>query len=105
MEKVYIVKSETLTTDDFFSLICGVYKSKESALSKMKAEINDLCEDIRENLECDFEVENEELGYDSFEEYWEDWVAENFVTPTFWRYSNEDDKTLIVSIMRVDVED
>lgn len=106
MDKVYIVASEVVSYDDFNSDIYGVYTNEEKAKKEMLAAIDDLCETIKENLMDDFECEDEEERmFDTFEEYWEDWVAQSFVTPNYWRYSNDDDIVFVVYLAVKEVED
>lgn len=106
MNKVYIVASEVVSYDDFNSDIYGVYTTEEKAKKEMLAAIDDLCETIKENLADDFECEDEEERmFDTFEEYWEDWVAQSFVTPNYWRYSDDDDIVFVVYLAVKEVED
>ena len=106
MNKVYIVEGQTLSVDDTTSTIAGVHTTEEGARKRMREEIDSLCADIKEDLEEQFEDNAEDFeDYKSFKEYWNDWVAEHFVTKNFWRYSDETDFAYIVSIIEKNVED
>ena len=99
MDKVFVVTTEIVTLDDFNVNVEGVFTSEEDAKKRMRAAIDFACVSQKENLEFDYEDEVDELGYDSFDEYWEDWVKDNFVTPNFWRL-NEEEMTIVVAISK-----
>ena len=108
MDKVYIVEGQTIGYDDTYSAIAGVHTTEESARKRMREEIDSRCVGIKDDLEDKFGDEDyaEDFeGYETFEEYWNDWVDENFVTKNFWRYSDETDLTYIVYLTARDVED
>lgn len=108
MDKVYIVEGQTISYDDTFSAIAGVHTTEEGARKRMREEIDSRCVGIKDDLEEKFSDEDyaEDFeGYETFEEYWNDWVDENFVTSDFWRYSDETDFTYIVYITQSEVED
>ena len=100
MDKVFVVTKEVVTLDDFNVNVEGVFTSEEDAKKRMREAIDSACIVQKENLEYDYEDEADELDYDSFEEYWEDWVNENFETPNFWRL-NEEEMTIVVSISEI----
>ena len=104
MDKVFVVTSEVVTYDDFNSCVEGVFTNEESAKKRLIAVIDRMCETQKENLECDYE--DEELEYDTFEDYWDEWINEGFVTPNhcFWRYV-EDDMTIVIAITPRDIEE
>lgn len=104
MDKVFVVTSEVVTYDDFNSDVEGVFTNEDSAKKRMMESIERMCESQKESLECDYEDEADELGYDSFEEYWSEWVNEGFVTPNFWRYT-DDDMTIVIAICPRNVEE
>jgi hypothetical protein len=99
MDKVFVVTTEIVTLDDFNVDVNGVFTSEEDAKKRMREAIDSACEVQKEDLAFDYEDESDELGYDSFEEYWEDWVKDNFVTPNFWRL-NEEEMTIVVAISK-----
>ena len=106
MNKVYIVTSEVVTYDDFNSDVEGVFTNKEKAMQRLREAIERLCWNEKENLEEDYECEDEDdRVFDTFEECWDDWVRTGFVTPNFWRYSNECDMTIVVCVAEREVED
>ena len=108
MEKVYIVEGQTISYDETTTEIEGVHTTEEGARKGLREEIDSLCEDIKNDLFDKFNDEDyaEDFeGYETFDEYWDDWVSENFVTKNFWRYSDETDFTYIVSIIEKNLED
>ena len=108
MDKVYIVNGETIGFEDTYSANAGVHTTEEGARKRMREEIDSRCVGIKDDLEEKFSDEDyaEDFeGYETFEEYWNDWVGENFVTSDFWRYSDETDFTYIVYITQSEVED
>ena len=108
MDKVYIVEGQTIRYDDTYSAVAGVHTTEEGARKRMREEIDSRCEGIKDDLEDKFNDEDyaEDFeGYETFEEYWNDWVDENFVTSDFWRYSDETDFTYIVYLTTREVED
>ena len=108
MDKVYIVNGETIGFEDTYSAIAGVHTTEEGARKRMREEIDSRCVGIKDDLEDKFNDEDyaEDFeGYETFEEYWNDWVDENFVTSDFWRYSDETDFTYVVYITAKEIED
>jgi hypothetical protein len=106
MSKVYIIASEVITTDEYTSNIEGVFTNKDKATARMKECIDNLCWFEKENLESDYEDEGSD-EFDTFEEYWADWVENGFVANkrTFWHYSNEVDMEINVHIVEKEVEE
>lgn len=108
MEKVYIVEGQTISCDDTYSAIVGVHATEEGARKRMYEEIDERVSDIKDDFEDMFYEEDyaEDFeGFETFEEFWADWVNEHFVTQNFWRYSDETDYTYIVSLIEKNVED
>lgn len=108
MEKVYIVEGQTISYDETTTEIEGVHTTEEGARKGLREEIDSLCEDIKNDLFDKFNDEDyaEDFeGYETFEEYWDDWVNEHFVAEDFWRYSDESDYTYVVSIIEKNLED
>lgn len=108
MEKVYIVEGQTISYDETTTEIEGVHTTEEGARKGLREEIDSLCEDIKNDLFDKFNDEDyaEDFeGYETFEEYWDDWVNEHFVAENFWRYSDESDYTYVVSIIEKNLED
>ena len=108
MEKVYIVEGQTISYDETTTEIEGVHTTEEGARKGLREEIDSLCEDIKNGLFDKFNDEDyaEDFeGYETFEEYWDDWVNEHFVAEDFWRYSDETDYTYVVSLIEKNLED
>lgn len=108
MEKVYIVEGQTISCDDTYSAIVGVHATEEGARKRMYEEIDERVSDIKDDFEDMFYEEDyaEDFeGFETFEEFWADWVNEHFVTQNFWRYSDETDFTYVVSIIEKNLED
>ena len=108
MEKVYIIEGQTTTYDDVYGGVVAVNATEEGARKRMYEEIDSRCESVKELLEDNFNDEDyaEDFeGYETFEEYWNDWVNEHFVTEDFWRYSDETDYTYVVSLIEKNLED
>ena len=108
MEKVYIVEGQTISYDETITEIEGVHTTEEGARKGLREEIDSLCEDIKNDLFDKFNDEDyaEDFeGYETFEEYWDDWVNEHFVAEDFWRYSDETDYTYVVSLIEKNLED
>lgn len=104
MDKVFVVTSEVVDIDDFNCNVEGIFTNEESAKKRLVEVIERMCYTFKEDLECDYEDEADELEYDSFEEYWNEWVNERFVTPSFWKYS-DDDMDIVITISPRDVEE
>lgn len=108
MEKVYIVEGQTISYDETTTEIEGVHTTEEGARKGLREEIDSLCEDIKNDLFDKFNDEDyaEDFeGYETFEEFWDDWVNEHFVAEDFWRYSDETDYTYVVSLIEKNLED
>ena len=108
MEKVYIVEGQKISYDETTTEIEGVHTTEEGARKGLREEIDSLCEDIKNDLFDKFNDEDyaEDFeGYETFEEYWDDWVNEHFVAENFWRYSDETDYTYVVSLIEKNLED
>ena len=108
MEKVYIVEGQTISYDDTYSEIVGIHTTEEGARKRMYEEIDRLVADIKDDYAEKFEDEDYAEDFEDFEtfgEFWEDWVTERFVTGNFWRYSDETDFTYTVSLTEKNVED
>lgn len=108
MEKVYIVEGQTISCDETYSAIVGVHATEEGARKRMYEEIDERVSDIKDDFEDMFYEEDyaEDFeGFETFEEFWANWVNEYFVTRNFWRYSDETDFTYVVSLTEKNVED
>ena len=108
MKKVYIVEGQTISYDDTDTSIAGIHTTEEGARKRLREEIDSRCESVKELLEDNFNDEDyaEDFeGFDTFEEFWANWVNEHFVTKDFWRYSDETDYTYEVFLTEKNVED
>ena len=108
MEKVYIIEGRTTTYDEVNGGVAAVNATEEGARKRMYEEIDERVAGIKESYEDKFGDEDyaEDFeGYETFEEFWANWVDENFVTENFWRYSDETDFTYVVSIIEKNLED
>ena len=108
MEKVYIVEGQTISYDETITEIEGVHTTEEGAKKGLREEIDERVAHIKDDFEDMFYDEDyaEDFeGYETFEEYWDDWVNEHFVTEDFWRYSDETDYTYVVSLIEKNLED
>ena len=108
MEKVYIIEGRTITYDDVYGGVAGVHTTEEGARKRMYKEIDSRCESVKELLEDNFNDEDyaEDFeGYETFDEFWSDWVDKHFVKKNVWRYSDETDYTYEVFLTEKNVED
>ena len=119
MEKVYIVEGQTISCDETITEIEGVHTTEEGAKKGLREEIDELVAHIKDDFEDMFYDEDyaEDFeGYETFEEYWDDWVNEHFcaqdeekalaqVGMKVWRYSDETDYTYVVSLIEKNLED
>ena len=111
MKKVYIVEGQTISCDETITEIEGVHTTEEGAKKALREEIDSLCESIKNDLFDKFNDEDyaEDFeGYETFEEFWADWVDKHFVAQTqhhLWRYSDETDYTYEVFLTEKNVED
>lgn len=99
-KKVYVIFDECITCDDVSTSVFGVFASEESAKARMKEAIEVCCVGIKEDIEENLEEEDLE-GYESFEEYWDEWVEERFESPTFWLYWDDDSQIVIKIIEKI----
>lgn len=112
MSKVYIVATEVVTFEMLESNVESVCSTEKKARERMRDAIEELCSEIKENLEDYFEydyAEEVELRdedddsevFETFEEYWENWVNEQFLTPDHWKF----DVKYSVRLLEKEVED
>ena len=108
MEKVYIIEGRTTTYDDVDGGVVAVNATEEGARKRMYEEIDERVSVIKDDFEDMFYDEDyaEDFeGYETFEEFWSDWVDKHFVTQNLWRYSDETDYTYEVFLTEKNVED
>ena len=102
-KKVFVVLEENVSYDDASAYVSGVYATKEGAKAGMRKAIESSCVGIKDDIEENLEDEDLE-GYESFEEYWDEWVEDKFQSPSYWLYSDEDSMTITVQILEKTLE-
>ena len=108
MKKVYIVEGQTISCDETITEIEGVHTTEEGAKKGLREEIDERVAHIKDDFEDMFYDEDyaEDFeGYETFGEYWDDWVNEHFIAENLWRYSDELDYIYEVSIIEKNLED
>ena len=102
-KKVFVVLEENVSYDDASAYVSGVYATEEGAKAGMRETIESSCVGIKDDIEESLEEEDLE-GYESFEEYWDEWVEDRFQSPSYWLYSDEDSMTITVQILEKTLE-
>ena len=102
-KKVFVVLEENVSYDDASAYVSGVYATEEGAMAGMRKAIESSCVGIKDDIEESLEEEDLE-GYESFEEYWDEWVEDKFQSPSYWLYSDEDSMTITVQILEKTLE-
>ena len=102
-KKVFVVLEENVSYDDASAYVSGVYATEEGAKAGMRKAIESSCVGIKDDIEENLEDEDLE-GYESFEEYWNEWVEDRFQSPSYWLYSDEDSMTITVQIIEKTLE-
>ena len=103
-QKVYVVLEESVSYDDASADVCGVYATMEAARSGLRKAIEISCAGIKDDIEDNLEEEDLE-EYDSFDEYWDEWVENGYQSATEWSYSDEDSQTITIQILEKTLED
>ena len=102
-KKVFVVLEENVSYDDASAYVSGVYATEEGAKAGMRKAIESSCVGIKDDIEENLEDEDL-VGYESFEEYWDEWVEDKFQSPSYWLYSDEDSMTITVQILEKTLE-
>ena len=102
-KKVFVVLEENVSYDDASAYVSGVYATEEGAMAGMRKAIESSCVGIKDDIEENLEDEDLE-GYESFEEYWNEWVEDRFQSPSYWLHSDEDSMTITVQIIEKTLE-
>ena len=102
-KKVFVVLEENVSYDDASAYVSGVYATEEGAKAGMRKAIESSCVGIKDDIEENLEDEDLE-GYESFEEYWNEWIEDRFQSPSYWLYSDEDSMTITVQIIEKTLE-
>lgn len=98
MSKVYIVVTEVVEFETFTSNVESVCSTEQKARERMRDAIEELCSEVKVNMEDYFEQDYDEEVFlrdedddsevfKTFEDYWENWVKGYFVTPDHWKRS------------------
>lgn len=103
-QKVFVVLEENVSYDDASAYVSGVYATEEGAKAGMRKAIESSCVGIKDDIEENLEDEDLE-GYESFEEYWDEWVENGYQSATEWSYSDEDSQTITIQILEKTLED
>lgn len=103
-QKVYVVLEERVSYDDATAYVSGVYATIEGAQAGLRKAIEASCAGIKDDIEENLEEEDLE-GYDSFDEYWGEWVENQYESATYWSYSDEDSETVTIQIIEKTLED
>jgi hypothetical protein len=95
MEYIFVITSEVIGIydDDIDFDVLVAHKDKDRAFASLREIINGTCVNIRDDHKAMFNDEDyaEDFeDYDSFEQYWDEWVSVHFVTPVFWQYSTDE---------------
>lgn len=95
MEKIFVVNgvTDTLYDDGIECTTASAHTTEDSALIGMRKEIDRRCEFLKNELRSQFndkDYADDFEGYDTFDEYWDDWVKKSTHDPKYWSYSNDE---------------
>ena len=97
-KKVYVILEESVSYDDATAYVSGVYSTMEGAKSGLRRAIEVSCAGIKDDIEDNLEEEDLE-EYDSFDEYWDEWVENRYDSDRLWSYSDEDSQSITIQII------
>ncbi len=97
-KKVYVILEENVSYDEVFTSVHGVHTTMEGAKSGLRRAIEVSCAGIKDDIEENLEEEDLE-EYDSFDEYWDEWVEDRYDTDRLWSYSDEDSQSITIQII------
>lgn len=97
-KKVYVILEESVSYDDATAYVSGVYSTMEGAKSGLRRTIEASCSGIKDDIEVNLEEEDLE-DYESFEEYWDEWVENRYDSDRLWSYSDEDSQSITIQIV------
>lgn len=97
-KKVYVILEESVSYDDASAYVHSVHATMEGAQSFLRRAIEVACAGIKDDIEENLEEEDLE-EYDSFDEYWDEWVESQYESATYWSYSDEASQTITVQII------
>lgn len=108
MNKVYIVNCETITlyddSTDFDT--ASVHTTKDGAIAGLRNAIESRCVVLKDEFKLHFNDEDyadDFDGYDTFEEFWEDFIKDNMYTSDYWSFSNDDGLTINIYIKEIEL--
>ena len=97
-KKVFVVLEENVSYDDASAYVSGVYATEEGAKAGMRKAIESSWVGIKDDIEENLEEEDLE-EYDSFDEYWDEWVENRYDSDCLWSYSDEDSQSITIQII------
>ena len=97
-KKVFVVLEENVSYDDASAYVSGVYATEEGAKAGMRKAIESSCVGIKDDIEENLEDQDLE-EYDSFDEYWDEWVENRYDSDRLWSYSDEDSQSITIQIV------
>ena len=107
MNEVYIVNGETNTLyDDGCTFdTASVHTTLDGAIAGMRKEIETRCAFLKDDYKLQFEDEDyadDFDGYDTFDDFWEDFIKDYTHTQMYWSYST-DELTISVYIKKLEL--
>ncbi len=103
-QKVFVILEENVSYDDASAYVYGVHATMEGAKSGLRRAIEVSCAGIKDDIEENLEEEDLE-GYESFDEYWDEWVEDRYESDSLWSYSDEDSQTITITILEKTLEE
>lgn len=97
-KKVYVILEESLSYDEVFTSVHGVHSTIEGAKSGLRMAIEGCCAGIKDDIEDNLEEEDLD-EFDSFDEYWDEWVENRYDSDYLWSYSDEDSQSITIQIV------
>lgn len=104
VKKVYVILEESVSYDDATAYVSSVYSTIEGAKSGLRRAIEGCCAGIKDDIEENLEEEDLE-EYDSFDEYWDEWVENRYDSDRLWSYSDEDSQSITIQIIEKALEE
>jgi hypothetical protein len=93
-------KKQNITT-----IIIG-HVTKDGAIAGLRNAIESRCVGLKDNFMLHFNDEDyadDFDGYDTFDEFWEDFIKDNMYTSDYWTFSNDDDLTINIYIKEMEL--
>ena len=95
---VYVILEESVSYDDASADVHSIHTTMEGAKSGLRRAIEVSCVGIKDDIEENLEDEDLE-EYDSFDEYWDEWVENRYDSDCLWSYSDEDSQSITIQII------